>query len=120
MRLQYQQCADYWIKFRQQQFACSPYEATVVLKQQQSVRKCNVDNMSISTFTSILKANHWVVFMALFNARGHAANFLGYGVVKQTWAVWFGPTLVEEHPSLHPEAAVIKKTQAKYKLLYFQ
>lgn len=87
MRLQYQQCADYSMKFRQQQFPCRPYEATVILKQQQSVQKCNVDNMSFFTFTSILKANHCVVFMAPFNARGHTVKFLGCAVAKQTWAV---------------------------------
>jgi len=80
------------MKFRQQQFPIRPYEATVILKQQKSVHKCNFDNTSFSTFTSILKANHWIAFMAPFNARGHTANFLGSTVVKQTWAVWFGPT----------------------------
>jgi hypothetical protein len=79
------------MKFRQQQFPCRPYKATVILKQQQSVQKCNFDNMSFSTFISILKANHWFVFMAPFNAKGHTVNFLGCVAVKRTWAVWFGP-----------------------------
>jgi hypothetical protein len=69
MRLQYQQYVDYSMKFRQQQFPCRPFEATVILKQQQSVQKCNFDNMSFSTSTSIVKAKRWVIFMAPFNAK---------------------------------------------------
>jgi hypothetical protein len=94
MRLQYQQCADYSMKFRQQQFPLRPFAATVILQQQQSVQKCNFDNMSFFPFTSILKAQHDVVsfFMAPFNARGHTVNFLDCAAVKQSWAVWFGPT----------------------------
>jgi len=92
MSLQYHQSADYSTKFRQQQFPRRPFEETVILKQQQSVHKCNFDNISFSTFTSIVKANHWVVFTAPFSARRHTVNFLGCAAVKQTWAVWFGPT----------------------------
>jgi hypothetical protein len=61
MRLQYQWCADYSMKFRQQQFPRRPLAATVILKQKQSAQKYNFDNMSFFTFTSILKAHHDVL-----------------------------------------------------------